>query len=132
MLLRMRKFLQFKRLQRIGRLNTSFRVNASIPIKDETEAAGRGALLLSELSWTPGRSDNNFVYINGFWGIGQFSSAMRGPSAGGPLGRTGILFEAVGLGRYKSPLSNQASDVAGGGIGSRCFSHWAENSFCSR
>src|SRR5207253_8424060 len=45
----------------------------------------------------------------------------RGPFAGGPLGRTGILFAAVGLGRYGSPLNNQAAHAAGGAIGYQMF-----------
>ncbi|MCZ6680841.1 MAG: hypothetical protein O7E52_26725 [Candidatus Poribacteria bacterium] len=112
-------------VQRIGRFSTSLRVNASIAIDDETAAVGQGVLLLGEVSWQPGRHSNlfanNLIYINGFWGIEQFTSAARSPTAGGPLGRTGILFESVGLGRYGAPLSNQAMDVAGGSIGYQMF-----------
>ncbi|MDA7528148.1 hypothetical protein N8590_04095, partial [bacterium] len=45
----------------------------------------------------------------------------RGTLAGGPLGQTGILFAAAGLGRFGAPLSNQASDVAGGSLGYQLF-----------
>ncbi|RMD87072.1 MAG: hypothetical protein D6813_14080, partial [Calditrichaeota bacterium] len=50
-----------------------------------------------------------------------FRSASRDPSTGGPLGRTGILFEAAGLGRYGAALSNDASEAVGGSLGYQMF-----------
>ena len=35
------------------------------------------------------------MYANVFWGIDRFASAARGPTTGGPLGRTGILIAAA-------------------------------------
>ena len=99
-------------IQRIGPFNTTFQVNSSFPFDGETPQTSRGTLLFSEMSWTPPHTDN-ILYLNAFWGIDQFSSAARNFAAGGPLGRVGILFEAVGLGRYGSALNNRANDTAG-------------------
>lgn len=107
-------------VQRIGHVNSALRVVSSYPLRDETPAAGRGTLLFAELSRTRTHSDD-LVYVNGFWGIDQFSSAARGPATGGPLGRTGILFAAVGLGRYGAALGNRADDAAGGALGYQWF-----------
>jgi hypothetical protein len=63
----------------------------------------------------------DLVYLNGFWGLDSFTSAARGATAGGPLGRVGILNAAVGLGRYGAPLSNQADHAAGGALGYQMF-----------
>ena len=63
----------------------------------------------------------DLIYVNGFWAIDQFTSPTRGPLQGGPLGQTGILFAAVGLGQYGPPLVNQASNVVGGSIGYQLF-----------
>jgi hypothetical protein len=100
--------------------NTSFHLLASFPTEGETAASGQGELLFSQVSWTPHHS-NDLVYLNGFWAIDQFTSPARGPLAGGPLGQTGILFAAAGLGRFGAPLSNQASDAAGGSLGYQLF-----------
>ena len=40
---------------------------------------------------------------------------------GGALGRTGILFAAVGLGRYGAALGNRADNAAGGSLGYQKF-----------
>jgi|TARA_B110000240_G_scaffold186785_1_gene223816 hypothetical protein len=56
-----------------------------------------------------------------FLGIDEFSSAARGPAAGGPLGRTGILFQAIGLGRFGAPLGNRADKSVGGAFGYQWF-----------
>lgn len=106
--------------QRIGLLNTTFRVNTSIPTEMETTAISRGTLLFAELAWTFHHS-SNFIYLNGFWGINEYISAARGPDRGGPLGRVGILFAAVGLGRYGSALSDNPWRAAGGALGVQVF-----------
>ncbi|MEP6662653.1 MAG: hypothetical protein ABJC04_03215, partial [Verrucomicrobiota bacterium] len=99
-------------VQRIGKINTTFRVNTSIALDKSSAKVSNGTLLFGELSYTvPYATD--IVYLNGFWGIDQFTSAVRDTTAGGPLGRVGILNAAVGLGRYGAPLSNQADHAAG-------------------
>lgn len=107
-------------VQRLGRYNTAFRILGSFPIGEETVHNSGGFLLFNELSWTP-RKSYNFVYLNSFWGIDRFTSASRDPSAGGPLGRVGISFAAVGLGRYGAALSNDASEAVGGSLGYQMF-----------
>ena len=100
--------------------NTSFHVLASFPTDDESPAARQGELLFSQISWTPHHS-NDLVYLNSFWAIDQFTSPARGPLAGGPLGQTGILFSAPGLGSFGAPLSNQAGDAVGSSLGYQLF-----------
>ncbi|MFQ5568276.1 MAG: hypothetical protein ACE5G0_01290 [Rhodothermales bacterium] len=106
--------------RRLGRYSNTLRVLASFPVGDETVANRQGILFHNQLSWTPHHTHNH-VYINGFLGVGEFRSAARSPSAGGPLGRTGILFAAVGLGRYGAALSNQADRAFGGSAGYQMF-----------
>ena len=107
-------------VQRIGVKNTSFRVLGSYAVDRETAQATNGALLFGELSWTPHYTDD-LVYFTGFVAVDEFSSAARGPATGGPLGRAGINFAAVGLGSYGAPLSSRARDVAGGAFGYQKF-----------
>ena len=107
-------------VQRLGHWNTSFRAVTSQPIEEDTAAASGGVLLFAEVSRTPAHSDRLW-YANGFWGIEDFTSAARGPETGGPLGRTGILFSAVGLGSYGSALGNEANDSFGGAAGWQTF-----------
>ena len=109
-------------VQRIGHVNTSFRVLGSDALDAETDAVSDGYLLFGEVSWTPAWTHDN-LYVNAFWGIDRFSSAARGPAMGGPLGRVGILFAAVGLGRYGAPLGNRADDSAGLAFGYQKFLH---------
>ncbi|MFB3132167.1 MAG: hypothetical protein ACE10K_06570, partial [Rhodothermales bacterium] len=101
--------------QRRGSYNHTFRALASFPVGDETVANSQGVLLHNQLSWTPHHTFN-LIYINTFVGINEFRSAARGPSAGGPLGRTGILFAAVGLGSYGAALGNGADNAVGGSV----------------
>ena len=107
-------------VQRIGHLNTGFRVLGSWALDRETPWSTNGALLFSEISWTPRRT-HDLAYVNTFVAIEEFSSAARGPSTGGPLGRAGISFAAVGLGSYGAPLVSRARDVAGGAVGYQKF-----------
>lgn len=107
-------------VQRIGRYNTSFRIMGSLPDGRETLHNAGGALVFAEVSWTPKRS-HNLIYLNAFGGIDHFRSASRDPSAGGPLGRAGILFASPGLGRVGTPLSNAADQVVGGALGRQTF-----------
>ncbi len=105
-------------VQRIGLVNTSFRALASSV--DTIAGSEEGVLLFSEVSWTPTHS-YDLVYINNFWAIDRFVSAAHGPGNGGPLGRAGVNFAAVGLGSYGAPLDASAQDVAGGALGYQMF-----------
>lgn len=107
-------------VQRIGRIATTFRAAHSIATETESAAVTDGALLFAELAYEPPHT-HNILYLNGYWGIDDFASAARGPASGGPLGRAGILFAAVGLGNYGSPLSNVASKSVGGALGYQMF-----------
>ncbi|MEE8523169.1 MAG: hypothetical protein V3T72_04500 [Thermoanaerobaculia bacterium] len=107
-------------VQRLGKTNSSFRILGSFATSEETAVSTDGVLLFSELSWTPHYTEDHF-YVNAFWAIDEYSSAARGPATGGPLGRAGINFAAVGLGSFGAPLSNRARNVAGGAIGYQKF-----------
>jgi hypothetical protein len=107
-------------IQRIGKLNTTFRVNTSVAIDAQNKQATSGTLFTAHLSYTL-PSSVDLIYIDGFWGIDRFSSAARDPSAGGPLGAIGILTAAPQLGVYGAPLSNQADHSAGGSLGYQIF-----------
>ena len=113
-------FAGIRGVQRIGPFNTTLTINASFPTTRETPQTSRGTLLFNEISWTPTHTQD-FLYLNTFWGIGEFSSALRGPETGGPLSRTGILFDAVELGRYGPALRNRADNAIGGSLGYQMF-----------
>jgi hypothetical protein len=106
--------------RRIGRFNNTLRVLGSFPVGDVTLFNERGILIHNQFSWTP-HHNHNLWYISTFLGIDHFRSAVRGPDSGGPLGRTGILFAARGIGRVGAPLSNQADDAAGAALGHQMF-----------
>jgi hypothetical protein len=107
-------------IQRIGKINTTFRAVTSVAVDGPNSEATTGTLLLSEFSYTL-PSSVDIVYMNAYWGIDRFSSATRDPTEGGPLGDLGILNAAVGLGSYGAPLSNQADHSVGGAIGYQMF-----------
>jgi len=107
-------------IQRIGKINTAFRVAISQATSAVTEQSDNGVLLFVEVSWVPSRSHNN-VYVNGFIGIDNFTSAARGPLEGGPLGRAGILFAAQGIGSLPAPISNSAQKTSGFTLGYQRF-----------
>ncbi|WP_070987692.1 hypothetical protein [Halofilum ochraceum] len=110
-----------QRVALFGRtVNTAVRLNTSEALDRETPAASDGTLLFGEFNIIP-HGTNDVVYLNAFWGEDRYSSALRDETAGGPLGQTGILFAAVGLGRYGAALSNQADNVAGASIGRQFF-----------
>ena len=100
--------------------NSSVHFLASYPGDDESPVAGQGELLFSQFSWTPHHS-HDLIYVNAFWAIDQFTSPARGTLAGGPLGQTGLLFSAPGLGRFGAPLANNSADTAGASIGYQLF-----------
>lgn len=110
----------FDAIQRIGKITTTFRVGASWAPDERTAAADDGVLLFTELSYTPAYTDN-IAYLNAFAGFENYSSASRDPTAGGPLGSTGILFAARGIGTFPSPLSNRAREAYGAAAGYQMF-----------
>lgn len=112
-------FVGLSAVQRFGQVSTAFRLLTSHAAR-ESSTTGTGTLLFAETSWTPQHSDD-LVYINGFAAIDQYSSVARSSEAGGPLGRTGILFASPQIGTSGAALSNQASDVVGAAIGYQTF-----------
>ncbi len=107
-------------IQRFGLINSTTRVNGSVALGHETPAVSTGVLLFQQLSTTLPES-KDVVYIDAFLGIRDYSSAARGGDRGGPLGQTGILFAAQGLGAYGAPLGNRANDAGGGAVGYQRF-----------
>ncbi len=106
-------------IQRIGKLNTAFRILHSDPDR-ETPVATRGTLAMAEISWTPPYTYDN-VYTNFFWSERRFSSAARDIGTGGPMGIVGILFAGAGLGSFPGPLGNSASEAYGMAVGYQKF-----------
>ncbi len=107
--------------QRLGRLNSTVRVLGSASIDHETMHNSDGMLFYNALSVTP-HATNDLVYLNSFYAMDHFRSASRDPYNPGTLSPTGILFEAVGLGRFNSPLSNATDDAFGMALGYQMFS----------
>lgn len=106
--------------QRFGFINSTLRLNGSHALDEETSSVQDGTLLFLQLSTSPrGRHDN--VYLNGFWGIDNYTSASRDPTTGGPLGGTGLLFAAVGLGRFPAALGSFADESWGLALGYQRF-----------
>lgn len=115
-----------------GAFNTSVRFVASMPLGGAPPAAAagiadpasRGALVFSELSWTPHRG-KDFFYATGFYAHGAYRPAALDVLVPGPLARAGILFEGSGLGDVPGvgagALSPAARDVAGGAFGHQKF-----------
>jgi hypothetical protein len=106
--------------QRIGHYNTAFRVNVSRAMDQRNAAVDDGILLFAEVSRTLPYSED-FVYATSFLSLDNYTSAARSPLVGGPLGRAGILFAAIGLGTYGTPLSNRADNTMGGALGYQMF-----------
>lgn len=100
--------------------NWTFRYVGSSAIDRQTRQSDNGHLFFSELSWTP-YGTHDVMYVNGFVGIDNYTSPARDELAGGPLGRTGILFAARGVGSYPSPFSNRAQEAFGAAIGYQKF-----------
>lgn len=108
--------------QRIGHLNTTFRILGSHAIDETSTVADNGTLLNFEFSLTPS-ARHDLLYFTGFWAHEQFRSAARDALAGGPAGQVGLLFAARGLGRYPAPLSNRTTDAAGAALGYQLFAN---------
>lgn len=113
-------YLGFGSLQSIAGLDTTLRAVGSFPSRGDAPEVGGGGLVFLEASRTLAPLDE-LLYVNAFVGIDEFSSAARGPSSGGPLGRTGILFGSVGMGSYGAPLGNRPDDSVGGAVGCQLF-----------
>ena len=107
-------------IQRIGHFNTALWVNHSWTPGPCSTVANSGTLLFGQVTRTLPHS-HDLVYVNGSWGIDQYSSIARDPTAGGPLGQMGILYAAVGLGSYGAALSNSANDAVGLSVGYQRF-----------
>ncbi|WP_028301236.1 hypothetical protein [Oceanospirillum beijerinckii] len=106
--------------QRIGLWNTELRLLASQGLDTDNAAANDGVVLYLETSTSfPGAP--HIFYANGFVGEGQFTSASRASTAGGPMGRTGLLFSSANLGAYGAPLNNRGQDAIGTAIGYQMF-----------
>ena len=111
--------------QRFGPLNTTFRVNASYAVDDQTTLVRNGALVSAELSVTPPGTNDTF-YVNPFFAYREYVQAARERiDGGGPLAALGILFASPNIGRYGSEISNRANDVAGAAVGYQWF--WDDN-----
>ncbi len=107
-------------IQRLGPFATLFRALVSQRFSGDTRATRNGGLFFTEINWVPTGTHDN-LYLNAFVGINEFSSAARDPTTGGPLGRAGVLFAAVGLGGYGAPIGNRVNDSAGAAIGYQLF-----------
>ncbi|MEM7015696.1 MAG: hypothetical protein AAF585_29905, partial [Verrucomicrobiota bacterium] len=108
------------RIRRHGYWNSTLRANASWALQEESAAISDGYLITHELSRTM-KHNEDIVYLNIFYGIGDYTSAARDPSAGGPLGRMGLLYQAVGLGTFGAPLGNRSSESVGFALGYQHF-----------
>jgi hypothetical protein len=106
--------------QRFGWLNSTFRVNVSIPEHDDSPTVGRGVLLSSQLSTTLPETDDN-LYFNSFLNIGRFTSAARSPDQGTPVANLGLLFGPVGMGHYGVALGQPIGNTLGASVGYQMF-----------
>lgn len=100
--------------------NTSLHFLASFPTDGDTNYAQQGELLFAQISWTPHHTED-LVYLNAFYAIDQYTSPTRGPLQGGPLGQTGIVFSAPGVGRAGPPIAVRTNDTAGASLGYQLF-----------
>ncbi len=113
-------FIGLSGVQRFGHVDTSLRYLHSNADDVDNAEISTGSVVFVEISGAPLTTHNN-LYFNGFWGVNNFSSAARDVDTGGPLGRTGILFAAVGLGTFAPALNNRAGDVVGGSLGYQMY-----------
>lgn len=106
--------------RRFGHYSVVGRVMASDGVDFDSAGSDDGVLAFGEISTSP-KGSENIVYATGFWSTGNFKSASRAGTVGGPLGRVGLLFASAGLGSYKPALSNRAGEIAGGALGYQMF-----------
>lgn len=107
-------------IQRFGGIASTFRLLGSWAPEGRTRQADNGMLFFTELAWTPPYT-YNIAYLNAFAGLKRFRSAARDRQTGGPLGRTGILFAARGIGNFPPALGNRADQSYGAAIGYQMF-----------
>ena len=100
--------------------NSSLHLLGSFATNGETPTAQQGELLFAQTSWTPHHYED-LIYLNAFLAIDQFTSPARGTLAGGPLGQTGLLFSAPGIGRVSAPINVSANDSTGASLGYQYF-----------
>ncbi len=122
-------------VQRVGHLSTAIRMVASVAIDDAaprlsvpaqamqgifntgpTSAVDTGFVIFAEMGWTPPHS-TNWVYLNQWIAVNDYTPAARTGGTGGPMGRAGLLTAGQGLGRYAAPIANFAQDVYAGVLG---------------
>ncbi len=109
--------------------NSRFHLLASFPTEGEGartafmgspgNATGQGELFFSQISVTPHEGED-LIYWNTFVVVDQFTSLARAPQAG-PLGDTGLLFAAAGLGLYGPPLATVTNSSVGTALGYQIF-----------
>ena len=110
-------------IQRFGKINTNFTVASSIAtnrLTPDQTTVNNGGLLFAQIS-TDVPGTENILYLNGFWAIERFTSASRAADAGGPLGQTGLLFAATGLGDFGAALGSTATNSVGSALGYQIF-----------
>ncbi len=111
-----------QRIRALGGLSTAFRINTSFALEDEIpgNVIGTGALITAEFSKIVKGSDD-IIYLNPFFGIGNFTQAGREPILGGPLANTGILFASPNLSTYTAEINPFTNDVVGFATGYQAF-----------
>ena len=110
-------------IQRFGKFNTNLTVASSFAtnrLTPDQTTVNNGGLLFAQIS-TDVPGTENILYLNGFWAIERFISASRAADAGGPLGQTGLLFAATGLGDFGAALGSTATNSVGSALGYQIF-----------
>ena len=110
-------------IQRIGKFNANLTVAGSLAANRLTPnqtTVNNGALVLAQIS-TDAPGTENIIYLDAFLAIDSFTSASRAADAGGPLGQTGLLFGATGLGNFGAALANTSTNSAGAALGYQIF-----------
>lgn len=99
-------------ITQLGYWNSTFRVNRSFALDQDTAAIDDGWLLTHQIGRAMRQSEDIFT-MSSFAEIGNYTSVARGPENGGSLGGFSLLHRAVGLGYYGSALSEELGDQAG-------------------
>ena len=110
-------------IQRIGKFNANLTAAGSLApnrLTPNQTTVNNGALIFAQLS-TDAPGTENIIYLDAFLAIDTFTSASRAADAGGPLGQTGLLFGATGLGNFGAALANTATNSAGAALGYQIF-----------
>ncbi len=110
-------------IQRIGKFNTNLTVAGSLAtnrLTPDQTMVNNGALVFAQIS-TDAPGTENIIYLDAFLAIDTFTSASRAADAGGPLGQTGLLFAATGLGNFGAALGSTATNSAGAALGYQIF-----------